>query len=89
LDYLTGEEVVPPKPKKEDYFGKSAEVENRRLTRSMKGTHTSTPSTEADEEVYDFHPMVPSNGALRWQIEYSEHNKAKEDMKLAGKLLHA
>jgi hypothetical protein len=26
---------------------------------------------------------------LRWQIEYSEHRKAKEDMKLAGKLLHA
>ncbi|KAG9196947.1 hypothetical protein G6514_002749 [Epicoccum nigrum] len=49
LEYLTSEEAVPPKPKKEEYFG----------------------------------------NALRWQIKYNEHKKAKEDIKLASKLLHA
>ena len=55
----------------------------------MKATQTSTPSTEGDEDIYDFQPMAPSNSALRWQIESNEHKKAKEDMKLAGKLLFA
>jgi hypothetical protein len=88
LGYLTGEEVVPPKPKKEDYFGKPAEVEIRRLTRSMT-TQTATPSTEGDEDIYDAQTMVPTNNTLRWQIDYSEHKNAKENMKLAGKLLDA
>ena len=35
LEYLTGGEIVPPKPKKEDYFEKLVDVETRRLTRSM------------------------------------------------------
>jgi hypothetical protein len=65
LEYLTGEEVVPPKPKKEDYFGKLARNEMPRLTRSMKASQTPTPSSEADEETYNFHSPMPTNSALQ------------------------
>src|ERR1700709_183582 len=47
IEYLTGAEVVPSKPKKEDYFGKTTEVDTRRLTRAMSAqAQTATPSTE-------------------------------------------
>jgi hypothetical protein len=36
LDYLTGGEVVPPKPQKEDYFVKSIEADTRRPIRGKK-----------------------------------------------------
>ena len=36
LEYLTGDEVVPPKPKKEDYFVKSTEADTRRPIRAKK-----------------------------------------------------
>ena len=54
LEYLTGEEVVPPKPKKEDYFGKTVEVDTRRHTRAMSAqAQAATPSTEGDDEIDD------------------------------------
>src|SRR4051794_13245090 len=47
FEYLTGEEVVPPKPKKQDYFGKTIEVETRRHTRAMSAqAQFATPSSE-------------------------------------------
>jgi hypothetical protein len=36
LEYLTGEEVVPSKPKKEDYFIKLIEVDTRCPIRAKK-----------------------------------------------------
>lgn len=45
-------------------------------------------STEGDEDIYDFQPVVSTNSALKWQIEYNEHKNAKENMKAAGKLLY-
>lgn len=86
LEYLTGEEVVPPKPKKEDYFGRSTEVDTRRLTRSMMTSMTPSPSTEGDEDFLDAQQPA-ANQALRWQIDSSEYKSAKENMKLAGRLL--
>lgn len=87
LEYLTGEEVVPPKPKKEDYFGKFTRNETPRLTRSMKASQTPTPSSEADEETYNLHSPMPTNSALQWQIEYSEHKTAREAMKVRQSLM--
>jgi hypothetical protein len=53
LEYLIGGEIVPPKPRKEDYLEKVVEVETRRLTRSMMASQINTPSSEEDKEVYD------------------------------------
>src|ERR1700753_603 len=67
FEYLTGEEVVPPKPKKQDYFEKTIEVEPRRLTRAMSSqTKFSTPSTEGDEELYDVQTLASTNDG-QWQ----------------------
>ena len=88
LEYLTGEELVPPKPKKEDYSGRSTGVDARRLTRSMTTSMTPSPSTEGDEDFLDAQQPA-ANQALRWQIDSSEYKSAKENMKLAGRLLDA
>jgi hypothetical protein len=87
FEYLTGEEVVPSKPKKEDYFVKVVETESRRLTRAMSA-QTFTPSTDGDGDVDDPQTLISSN-TLRWQIDSNEYKNAKEKMKLAGKLLDA
>ncbi|KZZ88210.1 Ribonuclease H-like protein [Beauveria brongniartii RCEF 3172] len=93
LEYLTGEEIVPPKPRKEDYFEKLIENDTRRLTRSMSRgmatTQSATPPTDEGEDAYDAQAMVPANNALQWQIDYKEHKVAKSQMKLAGRLLDA
>ena len=90
LEYITGEEVVPPKPKKEDYSEKFIEVDTRRCTRAMTAqSQTFTPSTDDDDLTADAQTMVSTNNTLRWQIDYNEHKNAKEKMKLAGKLLDA
>lgn len=93
LEYLTGEEIVPPKPRKEDCLERLVEGETRRFTRSMgrsmAATQNATPSTEGDEETYDVQAIVPTNNALQWQIDYKEHKVAKDQMKLAGRLLDA
>ncbi|KAF2181141.1 hypothetical protein K469DRAFT_692374 [Zopfia rhizophila CBS 207.26] len=88
LEYLTGEEVVPSKPKKEDYFVKLAEVTCRSI-RTKKTAQTFTPSTDDDDEADDAQTMMSTNNALRWQIDYNEHKNAKDKMKLASKLLNA
>lgn len=36
FEYLSGEEVVPPKPRKEDYFAKPCDIDVRRSTRTKK-----------------------------------------------------
>ena len=36
FEYLTGEEVVPSQPRKEDYFVKLVEVDTRRPSRAKK-----------------------------------------------------
>ncbi|KAM3553829.1 hypothetical protein MY1884_006461 [Beauveria asiatica] len=93
LEYLTGEEIVPPKPRKGDYFEKLIENDTRRLTRSMSRgmatTQSATPPTDEGEDAYDAQAMVPANNALQWQIDYKEHKVAKSQMKLAGRLLDA
>ena len=89
LEYLTGEEVVPSKPRKEDYFVKLIEVDSRRPSRAKKTVQTFTPSTDDDGETDDAQTMTSTNNALRWQIDYNEHKSAKEKIKLAGRLLEA
>jgi hypothetical protein len=89
FEYLTGEEVVPPKPKKQDYFGKTIEVETRRRTRAMSAqAQFATPSSEGDDEMYDVQTMASTNDG-QWQFEYMEYEKARKKMKLASKLLDA
>jgi len=87
FEYLIGEEVVPPKPKKEDYFAKVIEVDARRPIRTKKAVQAFTPSTDDDEEAEDSQTSLYNNNTLRWQIDYNEHKTAKNKMKLAGKLL--
>ncbi|KFY25558.1 hypothetical protein V493_04586 [Pseudogymnoascus sp. VKM F-4281 (FW-2241)] len=87
LEYLTGEEVVPPKPQKEDYFVKSIEAETRRPFRAKKTAQNFTPSTDDDDETADVQAMMSTNNSLRWHIDSDEHKTAKAKMKLAGKLL--
>jgi hypothetical protein len=85
LEFLAGEEVVPPKPKKEEYFVKPIDIETRRSTRIKK---TSTPTTDDGDETDDGQAVVlTTNNTLRWQIDYNEHKNAKEKMKLASILL--
>ncbi|KAJ5109551.1 hypothetical protein N7532_002196 [Penicillium argentinense] len=85
FEYLTGEEVVPPKPRKEDYFTKTGEAEIRRSTRTKK---ISTPTVDDGDETDDAQAiLVTTNNNLRWQIDYNEHKNAREKMKLATKLL--
>ena len=89
FEYLTGEEVVPSKPKKEDYFVKPVEADSHRPSRSRRTAQTFTPSTEDDDETEDGQTMMSTNNTLQWQIDYNEHKSAKERMKLTGKLLKA
>lgn len=89
LEYLTGEEVVPPKPKKEDYFVKITEIDPRRPTKGKKTAQAVTPLTDGEEELENGQTVISTNNTLRWQIDYSEHKNAKEKMKLADKLLDA
>ena len=85
IEYLTGEEVVPPKPRKEDYFAKPGDAEIRRSTRTKK---ISSPTVDDGDETDDAQAtLFTSNNNLRWQIDYNEHKNAKEKMKLASKLL--
>jgi hypothetical protein len=85
IEYLTGEEVVPPKPKKEDYFVKPVKAETRRPAPTRK-TSTSAPD-DVDEPDDAQAILMTTNNNLRWQIDYNEHKNAKEKMKLASKLL--
>jgi gag-polypeptide of LTR copia-type len=89
LEYLTGEEVVPSKPKKEDYFVKPIEVDTRRPIPAKKKAQNVTPSTDDDDETNDVQTMTSTNNSLRWQMDSDEHKAAKAKMKLAGKLLDA
>lgn len=88
LEYLTGEESVPPKPDKENYFVKPVETEVRRSSRSKKMSQAFTPSTD-DDEVEEIQIATSTNNTLRWQIDHNEYKTAKEKMKLAGRLLNA
>jgi hypothetical protein len=88
FEYLNGEEVVPPKPKKEDYFAKP--VKTRRPVQAKKAVKTATQATDDDDETDDAQTIIMStNNNLRWQIDHNEHKNAKEKMKLASKLLDA
>jgi hypothetical protein len=88
FEYLTGEEVVPPKPKKQDYFGKTIEVETRPRTRAMSAqARFATPSSEGDDEI-DVQTVASTNDG-QWQFDYMEYENARKKMKLAGKLLDA
>lgn len=53
LEYLTGEEVVPPKPRKEDYLSRSTKVDTRRLTQLKMTLMTPPPSVEGEEDFLD------------------------------------
>lgn len=89
LEYLTGEDAIPPKPKMEDYLMKHTEVNTRRPVRTTRTAQSFTPSTDDDDETDDAQTITLSaNNTLRWQIESSEYEKARKKMKLAGKLLH-
>src|SRR4051812_121966 len=76
FDYLIGEEVVPPKPQKEDYFVKSIEADTRRSIRAKKTAPSFTPSTDNDDETPDVQTMMSANNSLRWQIDTDEHKTA-------------
>ena len=65
FEYLTGEEIVPPKPRKEAYFAKLIEVDIRRLTQTKKTAQAATPSTEDDDEAEDFHTTMSTNNTFR------------------------
>ncbi|KAH7063247.1 hypothetical protein B0J12DRAFT_642078 [Macrophomina phaseolina] len=66
LEYLTGEEIVPPKPRVEDYFGKPAEVETRRPNRARRTVQSFTPSTDHDDETDNAQAITLSaNNTLR------------------------
>lgn len=88
LEYLTGKEVVPPRPRKDDYFPRTIDADTRRQTRAMSAqAQAATPSTEGDEDPYEVHNMMVPGNTCRWQIDYAEHKNAKERMRVAGKLL--
>ncbi|KAJ6033764.1 hypothetical protein N7444_011535 [Penicillium canescens] len=85
LEFLTGEEVVPPKPNKDEYFVKVLDTETRRSTRIKKSL---SPTTDDENETDDGQAVVlTTNNTLRWQIDYNDHKVAKEKMKMANKLL--
>ncbi|KAJ5474101.1 hypothetical protein N7475_003667 [Penicillium sp. IBT 31633x] len=85
LEFLTGEEVVPPKPNKDEYFVKILDTETRRSTRIKKSL---SPTTDDGDETDDGQAVVlTTNNTLRWQIDYNDHKAAKEKMKLANMLL--
>ncbi|KAL4767085.1 hypothetical protein BDW60DRAFT_164319 [Aspergillus nidulans var. acristatus] len=85
FEYLTGEEVVPSKPRKEDYFAKPGDADIRRSPQTKK---ISTPTVDDGDEADDAQAvLMTTNNSLRWQIDYNEHKNAKEKMKLASKLL--
>ncbi|KAI3129614.1 hypothetical protein CBS147330_5244 [Penicillium roqueforti] len=87
LEFLTGEEVVPPKPNKDEYFVKVLDTETRRSTRIKKSL---SPTTDDENETEDGQTVVlTTNNTLRWQIDHNEHKNAKEKMKLANRLLDA
>lgn len=87
LEFLTGEEVVPPKPNKDEYFVKVLDTETRRSTRIKKSL---SPTTDDENETEDGQTVVlTTNNTLRWQIDHNEHKNAKEKMKLANRLLGA
>jgi hypothetical protein len=89
LEYLTGEEVVPPKPRNKDYFVKSIEANTHR-PRTRKTAQSFTPSTDDDDdETADVQTMMSTNNSLRWQIDSDEYKTAKGKMKLIGRLLDA
>jgi hypothetical protein len=73
FEYLTGEEVIPSKPRKEGYFEKLIEVDTRRPVQAKKKARTFTPSTDDDGETDDAHTIISTNNTLRWQIDYKEH----------------
>ena len=90
LEYLTGEEVVPPKPKKDEYFTRLVEVETRRNTRAMSAqAQAATPSTEGDDDMYPVQTLTTPVNTFRWQVDYSEYKTAKEKMRLASRVLDA
>jgi len=52
LEHLTGEEVIPPKPKKNDYFVKPVDVESRRSAReSSQEDFNSSRLTMATKQI--------------------------------------
>lgn len=85
FEYLTGEEVVLPKPRKEDYLAKPGDADIHRSTQTKK---ISTPTFDDGDESDDAQAvLITTNNSLRWPIDYNEHKNAKEKMKLASKLL--
>jgi hypothetical protein len=73
FEYLSGEEAVPSKPRKEDYFVKLIERDTRRPVQAKKKAQTFTPSTDDDGETDDVQTVMSTNNALCWQIDYEEH----------------
>jgi hypothetical protein len=90
FEYLTGEEVVPSKPKKEDSFVKTIEVDTRRPILAKKKAQNVTPLTDDDDdETNNIQIIISTNNSLRWQINSDKHKTVKAKIKLAGKLLDA
>ncbi|KGO69328.1 Integrase, catalytic core [Penicillium italicum] len=55
LEFLTGEEVVPPKPNKDEYFVKVLDTETRRSTRIKKSL---SPTTDDENETDDGQAVI-------------------------------
>lgn len=89
FEYLTGKEVVLPKPKKEDYFVKLVEVDTRRPVRSKKTAQNVTPLTDDDEEANDTQTIMSTNNSLQQYIDLDKHKTVRAKIKLVGRLLNA
>ena len=65
FEYLTGEEVVPSKPKKEDYFVKPIEVDTRRQILAKKKAQNITLSTDDNNETNNVQTIISTNNSLQ------------------------
>ncbi|KAF2174916.1 hypothetical protein K469DRAFT_769406 [Zopfia rhizophila CBS 207.26] len=58
--YLTGEEIVPPKPRKEEYFLKPFKAKTHRSAQAKKTAQTVTPSPDDDNKTDDAQAILIS-----------------------------
>lgn len=69
LDCLTGEEVGPPRPRREDYCVKLIEIDTRRPIRAKNAALAFTPSTDDDGQTDDAQVMSRSRLRPWWHIQ--------------------
>ncbi|KAJ6063370.1 uncharacterized protein N7446_007490 [Penicillium canescens] len=71
-------------------FFKTSDFLLQNLIPDRLGLLIPTPTSDDGDETYDGQPLLlTTKNTLRWQMDYDEHKNAKENMKLASKLLHS